>query len=200
MTAPVLTTTQINFHCSKGASTILQRGMTARHTGMLLIQQAWGHKAANQRACILAKGVNVDPLFKLCSRDLMVIVTNLKAIERQSWERNDKIGLLAVCKVRGLPLLLGCDANSHHTFWDSTNVNSRGNDLVENLITIHLDILNTANAPTFRHSVSEEVIDITLCNGSFIDNVKKWRVSDEPTRSDHSQIEFKLDFTVPTGS
>ncbi|XP_033216979.1 uncharacterized protein LOC117172839 [Belonocnema kinseyi] len=38
----------------------------------------WDPKVANLRGCVLAKGVNVIPLRELCSRDLMVIVTDLK--------------------------------------------------------------------------------------------------------------------------
>ena len=39
----------------------------------------------------------------------------------------------------------------------------------------------------------EEVIDITLCTGSICDKVKKWRVSDEPSLSDHVQIMYELE-------
>ena len=49
------------------------------------------------------------------------------------------------------------------------------------LITTNLDILNTGTILTFRNFAREEVIDITLCTGSFRDKVKKWRVSDEPS-------------------
>ena len=158
-------------------------------------------KAAKPRACILAKGVNVVPLLELSSRDLIVISTDLKGIGKlvmgsayfpYDSETNppEEVHILAeYCKVRGLPLVLGCDANAHHTVWGSTDTNSRGNDLLEYVITTDLDILNTGNTPTFHNSVREEVIDITLCTGNFKSRIKKWRVSDEPTLSDHSQIE-----------
>ena len=45
--------------------------------------------------------------------------------------------LVDYCKVRGLPLLLGCDVNSHHTLWGSTDTISQGNNLLEYLITTH---------------------------------------------------------------
>ena len=60
--------------------------------------------------------------------------------------------------VRGHPLLVGDDANSHHTLWGSTDTNSRGNDLLEYLITSDLDIFNTGNIPSYHNSVREEVI------------------------------------------
>ena len=45
----------------------------------------------------------------------------------------------------------------------------------------------------------EEVIDITLCTGSFRDKVKKWRVSDEPSLSDHMQIMCELESYATSG-
>ena len=107
--------------------------------------------------------------------------------------------LVDYCKVRGLPLLLGCDANSHHKLWGSMDTNRRGEDLMDHLITTDLDILNTGTVPTFRNSVREEVIDITLCTGSFRDKVRKWRVSDEPSLSDHMQILYELESHAPPG-
>ena len=77
----------------------------------------------------------------------MVITIDLRGIEKlvmgsayfpYNSEANppDEVRTLVdYCKVRGLPLLLGCDANSHHTLWGSTDTNSRGNDLLEYLIT-----------------------------------------------------------------
>ena len=67
------------------------------------------------------------------------------------------------------------------------------------LITTDLDILNTGTVPTFRNSVPEEVIDITLCTGIFRDKVKKWRDSDEPSLSDHMQILYELESHAPPG-
>ena len=93
--------------------------------------------------------------------------------------------LVDYCKVRRLPFLLGCDSNSHHKLWGSTDANRRGEDLVDYLITADLDMLNIRTIPTFRNSAREEVIDITLCTRSIRDKVKKWRVSDEPSLSDH---------------
>ena len=96
--------------------------------------------------------------------------------------------LMDYCEVRGLPLLLGCDADSHHKLCGSTDTNRRGEDLVYYLITTDLDILNTETIPTFRNSVQEEVIDITLCTGRIRDEIKKWRETDEPSLLDHMQI------------
>ena len=107
--------------------------------------------------------------------------------------------LVDYCKVRDLPLLLGCDTNSHHKLWDSTDTNRRGEDLMDYLITTDLDILNTGTIPSFRNTVQEEVIDITLGTWSFRDKVKKCRVSDEPSLFDHMQILCELESHAPSG-
>ena len=72
-------------------------------------------------------------------------------------------------------------------------------DLLEYLITTDLDILNARNTSTFHNSVREEVIDIILYTGTFRNSIRKWRVSDEPILSDHSQIEFEIEFIEPSG-
>ena len=61
--------------------------------------------------------------------------------------------LVDCCKVRGLTLLLECDANTHHKLLCSMDTNRRGENLVDYLITTDLDILHTGTIPTFRNSV-----------------------------------------------
>ena len=69
--------------------------------------------------------------------------------------------LVDYCKVTGLPLLLGCDANSHHKLWGSTDTNRRGENVVDYSITTDLDIIIT---------------------GTIL------RVSDEPSLSDQGSL------------
>ncbi|XP_046145803.1 uncharacterized protein LOC123989170 [Osmia bicornis bicornis] len=57
--------------------------------------------------------------------------------------------LIGHCANNGLHLVIGCDANSHHTVWGSTNTNGRGTALLEYLATAGLEILNKGSAPTF---------------------------------------------------
>ena len=101
--------------------------------------------------------------------------------------------LVDYCKIGGLPLFLGCDANFHHKLWGSTDTNRRGDDLVDYLITTDLDIINTRTMPNSWNSAREKVIDITLCTGRIRDRVKKWRVSNEPSLSYHMQILYELE-------
>lgn len=48
--------------------------------------------------------------------------------------------------------------------WDSTDINKRGEELLEYLVNTKLDILNVENIPTFRDARRAVVIDITQCS------------------------------------
>ncbi|KAJ8909962.1 hypothetical protein NQ315_014913 [Exocentrus adspersus] len=106
--------------------------------------------------------------------------------------------LVEWCKSNNLPLIVGCDANAHHTCWGSKDVNQRGQDLLEFLISSGLDILNRGTKPTFVTRNRQEVIDITISNSWSSHLVTNWRVSSEVSMSDHRHILFNLETgTVP---
>ncbi|XP_046751341.1 uncharacterized protein LOC124414441 [Diprion similis] len=50
--------------------------------------------------------------------------------------------VVSYCTDKGLYLVVGCDANSHHTIWVSSNTNKRGTALQEYLPSAELEILN----------------------------------------------------------
>lgn len=100
--------------------------------------------------------------------------------------------LVSFCQSQGLPLLLCCDANSHHTVWGSTDINSRGQSLIEFISATNLSILNRGNEPTFFNTRRQEVIDITLCSQQIEHQILNWRVSEEVSLSDHRYIKFNL--------
>ena len=70
--------------------------------------------------------------------------------------------LIRDCEAEKIDLVIGYDANAHHTVGESMDRNVRGKDLLEFLGTPNLDILNISCKPTFKNAVTEEVIDITL--------------------------------------
>ena len=49
-----------------------------------------------------------------------------------------------------IPTVIGTDANAHHTVWGSSNVNTRGMDLLMYFARANLHICNVGNKPTFR--------------------------------------------------
>ncbi|XP_048514354.1 uncharacterized protein LOC125501755 [Athalia rosae] len=101
--------------------------------------------------------------------------------------------LVRYCTSEGLELLVGCDANSHHTVWGSSNTNRRGVVLLEYLSLERLEILNRGSKPTFINSLRREVIDLTLCTSKVVHMTKNWRVREEDTFFDHRRISFYID-------
>uniref|UniRef100_A0ABD2W6I3 Endonuclease/exonuclease/phosphatase domain-containing protein n=1 Tax=Trichogramma kaykai TaxID=54128 RepID=A0ABD2W6I3_9HYME len=107
--------------------------------------------------------------------------------------------LIQHCQEARLVLIIGCDANSHHTAWGCPDINSRGEALLESLASSNLVILNQGNRPTFRNAGREAIIDLTLCSQEISHAIRGWRVSQEPPLSDHNQIHFAWSRNVQEG-
>lgn len=221
MAASGLPILQINLHHCKSASAIMQRNMAAMHTGIALIQEPWVVKGTirglgsggvcfrdpgsqRPRACLLVKGVTAVPLYDFCTGDLMAASMKMEGVGRlviaSAYLPFDSMDnpteevrkLVEFYSHNELSLVLGCDANSHHSVWGSTDTNARGIKLLEYLAGTELEILNVGDTPTFRSGTREEVIDITLCSNQIMNKIRNWRVEEEDTLSDHSLITFKL--------
>lgn len=95
-----------------------------------------------------------------------------------------------------LPLVLGCDANAHHWKWGSSDCNNRGESLLEFILSNNLEISNVGCQPTFVTRAREEVLDVTLSNHLANGLITQWRVSTEPSLSDHRIIKFKVGLVV----
>lgn len=100
--------------------------------------------------------------------------------------------IVAYSVERKLQLIVGCDANAHHTVWGSSNNNTRGESLLQFISSEGLVVANIGNEPTFVTSARREVLDLTLCTDIVSYNIKNWHVSEEPSCSDHRQIRFDL--------
>ena len=70
--------------------------------------------------------------------------------------------LVAFSDKEKIPLVIGTDANAHHTVWGYTNVNPRGLELL--MYCANLYFCNVGNKLTFRTITREEVLDLTLTN------------------------------------
>ena len=158
-------------------------------------------------AIVLPKHLNssVLPLAEFSDRDLSVIIIN----NHSSTSRNlvlasmylhgsDSIpstkmeALVNYCIDKDLPLVVGGDANAHHTLWGSTNINDRGLELMDYLRANSLPWCNVGNTPTFVTKTREEVLDITFTNLKADGVVSDWKVSCDSSISDHSIINFSL--------
>ena len=101
--------------------------------------------------------------------------------------------LVNFCQERDWRLIIGCDANSHHPQWGSSNVNSRGDALFAYVLSSPLMICNTGHKPTFITKNRREVLDVTFASDRAYDLVVNWRVEDRETQSDHRLIRFDIE-------
>lgn len=167
------------------------------------------HKVKNPRAAIVInKKLNFLPLNNHIHRDLATIqvtirdgeVTRDVIIASAYFPGNDPISpppnnvkqLINFCKNQDLPFIIGCDDNSHHTTWGSSNNNARGNALFDYLNDVDAIVLNEGDSPTYFFNGREEVLDITLADPSISSEITNWHVSDTISLSDHNHILFKL--------
>ena len=80
--------------------------------------------------------------------------------------------------------------------WGSTNCNDGGVALLEFLNSTNLGTLNQGNDPTFCNSRRLEVTDITLGSFRLLESIKGWKVSSEPSLSDHRYVLLNVEGSV----
>ena len=96
------------------------------------------------------------------------------------------------CSAKGTHLIIGCDANSHHTSWGSTNITNRGESLFNYIMANGLDIMNRGNRSTFVTTNRQQVIDITIATFYAGNLINDWHVTEEVSCSDHKYIRFTV--------
>ena len=84
--------------------------------------------------------------------------------------------LLSHARSSSLPLIVSADANAHHVVWGSTNVNKRGETLLNLLLKHNMAIFNDGSK-TFHNILRSEAPDITFGNPQAADIVSGWKVS-----------------------
>ncbi|XP_012217934.1 uncharacterized protein [Linepithema humile] len=161
------------------------------------------------RACVAVKGMEAQLISHLCSRDVAAVEVDFtddsgdrkKMVICLAYFSHDEgeavppasvIKLAEYCQEKRLPLIMECDANAHHTVWGSSDTNERGRKVLEFLASTDLEILNIGDELTFCTIARREVLDITVCSRQLIQEVVEWRVSTEPSLSDHRQITFRI--------
>lgn len=101
--------------------------------------------------------------------------------------------LINYCKRSNKKFIVGCDANSHHEIWGSSDTNSRGEYLYDFLLSNNIMVLNRGVEPTLVTSVRKEVLDLTLASPCLSTKISNWSVSDEASLSDHRHIVFEVE-------
>ncbi|OXA44934.1 Methionine--tRNA ligase, cytoplasmic [Folsomia candida] len=105
--------------------------------------------------------------------------------------------LVSYCETNGLPLVIGSDTNAHHTMWGSTNINSRGAQLLDYIGQVDLHPINRGHRATFVVSNKKEVLDVTFVSSHLLDRIKAWWVDDNESCSDHRYIRTSLSLGPP---
>lgn len=162
------------------------------------------------RVCIVAKGLDTCLLTQFSNGDLIAIKLKLKLsnggfkdlivgsvympYDRRTPPQKNVIKLVIHAKEKGLDLLLGCDANSRHIIWRSTDINPRGESLFNFIIDAELYILNKRAELTFLKKTGS--IRHHACTRGMVNLVVDLRVSSKgfqvPSKSDHRQIRSAL--------
>jgi hypothetical protein len=126
----------------------------------------YSRSTQNPRTCILVKkDFRILPLMHHCSRDLTAVKIKTSCGEapwenilgsaylpyddaqpQPPWELEK---LVMSCRAEGTHLIIGCDANAHHTSRGSTHINNRGEFLLNYIMDNGLDVMNKGNRPTF---------------------------------------------------
>ena len=102
--------------------------------------------------------------------------------------------LVEHCQINNLKLIIGSDTNCHNEMWGSLDNNSRGDDLLEYIVSTNLHICNIGNSPTFINVIRQEVLDVTLVSQNAIEHIALWEVLNRDMLSDHRAISFDVNF------
>ena len=98
--------------------------------------------------------------------------------------------LITYCEQNNLPLIIGCDTNSHHIAWGNTSNNSRGHVLAEFVASTNLEMIYVGGKLTFVSGNRQSVIDVTLATPPIVHDIEDWSVTEmaEQTRSVCSRL------------
>ena len=166
------------------------------------------HEPSPRAAILIKKNLFFTPVSSFISRDLAAVslrtVQNGKVAQiviASAYFPGDSTcdpppqavrELINFCNQQGIPYLMGCDSNTHHSAWGSSNINRRGEALFDFLLKEDAVVINEGKEPTFINHERKEVLDITFTNGYYANNLSNWYVSEEESLSDHRYIFFKL--------
>lgn len=211
---------QINLHHSKTASANLLIHLAKGGEDVVLIQEPWvldnricGIRTSNYslfyradegrpRSCILVKKTyNAFFMSNFSDEDTVVVSVELQSgslwLISAYMAHDSEIpppvlrNILTEARQTGIGVVVGADANAHHTIWGSTDTNQRGESLFEFICNDNIVICNRGEEPTFITKNRREVLDLTLTSLTE-DSIKGWKVLKEHSFSDHRYIEFKI--------
>jgi ribonuclease HI len=100
-------------------------------------------------------------------------------------------------KKHNLALIVGTDANAHHSCWNSPIISDkgRGDQLLDYMAKENLTCENIGSTPTFDNGRWQNIIDLTITNTKGHELLSHWWVDNRDTTincSDHNFINFKI--------
>ena len=165
------------------------------------------YRGSENRSCIIAtKDINIHLLSQFSDRDhtaaiikfedwsVVVASIYMPYVRNRDPVSNQLQSLVSFCELKNLMLVVCSDTNSHHLVWGSTDINTRGNFLLDYVVSKNLHVCNVGNKPTFENVTRKEVLDVTFASGNIFDKITNWKVSDDYNFSDHRTIEFNINF------
>lgn len=93
------------------------------------------------------------------------------------------------------PLVIAGDFNAWSTQWGSRETTRRGQDLLEALARLNVELANTGDKSTFRRNGVSSIIDLTFCSPCLLSSME-WRVDEGYTNSDHQAIYYRISCSV----
>lgn len=97
--------------------------------------------------------------------------------------------------LRDLPgdLILAGDLNARAIEWGMTETNRRGQLLLEMAARLNLEVANTGSTTTYRRpGFGDSIPDVTMTSDRILSRIKRWRVIEDYTASDHQYIVFEV--------
>lgn len=96
-------------------------------------------------------------------------------------------------KISEDPVVIAGDFNAHSPHCGSPEEDKRGSLLADTIAANNLSVCNVGNAPTFVRQSSRTHIDVAFASDKVMQDIKRWRVLDEETLSQHRYILFDID-------
>ncbi|XP_058806558.1 uncharacterized protein LOC131672972 [Phymastichus coffea] len=90
------------------------------------------------------------------------------------------------------PAVVAGDFNAWAVEWGSRWNNNRGNELLETMSYLDLELLNTGSMPTYERDGRSSIVDLTFVNAGIVRNCVNWKVNDIFNLNDHRVITWEI--------
>ncbi|KAJ2940785.1 hypothetical protein O0L34_g14902 [Tuta absoluta] len=177
------------------------------YTGVRVMQCERKTERVNKAAIVLIdQHINAIPCPTLTSGNIVAAKLKLGTLEMgivSAYMESDKPMEPYLEEIRKVideigtnHIILGGDLNAWSTWWGSSDVNHRGEELAGFLEEMNLQILNNGVDPTFDTIRGEtrytSCVDITTCSPNMLGRIENWRLNGDLTCSDHKAIMFEI--------